>query len=262
MKNIFKKANFWMFSTLILALVFITSRFFDINFSITPKSKSSSPNPQVKGQTQSSNINTAKIYKNLICSCCGKSIADCTCGMAKERKAFVDEQAAKDLDEKGIYKEAIKKYGQEILFDQALAAEIKEELISEAPEDRPIISITPESIDLDEVSIAKGKVETVFKVKNIGQSDLEIFGMETSCGCTTAILKVNGQQSPVFGMSGNPTDWSVILKPDQEAELVVVFDPGHHGPEGTGPATRSISVKSNDPIDSFKKVQFEVDVIK
>lgn len=257
-----KNSNFWMLLTFILGAVLIASFFFDINFSITPKSKSKRENSPSATKQPVAKVNTAEIQQNIVCGCCGKSIADCNCGMAKERKAFVDEQAAKGLNERSLYKEAIKKFGQAVLFDQALAAEIKKELIAEAPEDRPAIAIEPESIDLGKVSMAKGKVQTVFKVKNLGQSDLIITGMETSCGCTTVTLKIDGRQSPVFGMSDNPTDWSESLAPGQEGELVAIFDPGHHGPKGTGPATRTISVQSNDPLDSFKKVQFEVDVSK
>lgn len=262
MKGLSLKPNFWKILSFVLVIILAANFFFDINFSITPKWKKKPQNSQAEDQAQSLDFKAYKNYKKLVCSCCGKSIADCSCGMAKERKAFIDERVAQGLDERDILKEAVKKYGKEILFDQALAAELKNELVAEAPEDRPIILIEPESIDLGEVSMAKGNVETVFKVKNIGKSDLKILGMETSCGCTTAVLKVDGKKSPVFGMSDNPTGWSETLKPGQEAELVAVFDPAHHGPEGTGPATRTISVRSNDPIDSFKKIQFEVDVIK
>lgn len=231
-----------------------------ISFSFSEKVPSS--DSQIEGQAQLATANTAKIYKDLICPCCGKSIADCDCGMAAERRDFVDEQAAKGLDERGIFKQAIKKYGAEILFDQALAAEVKEELISEAPEDRPIISIAPESVDLGELSMVKGAVETIFRVKNVGKRELEISGMETSCMCTTALLRIDGQESPVFGMHDNPTDWSVTLEPGGEADLVVTFDPAFHGPEGTGAVMRTISIKSSDLIDSSKKVQFEAVVVE
>lgn len=225
------------------------------------KKEPTSSNPQAENGLVSSNIDASEIYKNLICSCCGKSIADCSCGMAAERRAFVDGLVAAGKDERGVYKEAFKKYGEEILANEVQAAEIKEELIAEAPANRPIIFLEPENVDLGDVSMAKGEVETVYKVKNSGQSDLKISGMETSCMCTTAILRKGGERSPVFGMHDNPTNWSTTLGPDEEADLVVIFDPTAHGPEGTGAVTRTVTIFSSDPIDSFKKVQLEASVV-
>lgn len=219
-------------------------------------------NLQAEKGLASANIDATEVYENLICPCCGKSIAECKCGMAAERRAFVDGLAAAGKNEKGIYKEVFKKYGEEILANEVQAAEIKDELIAEAPANRPIISFEPENVDLGDVSMAKGEVETIYKLKNIGQSNLEISGMETSCMCTTAILRKGEEESPVFGMHDNPTDWSVTLKPGQEADLVVIFDPTAHGPEGTGAVTRTVTVFSNDPIDSFKKIQLEANVVK
>lgn len=261
MKIRLKKLNPWMISTFLLGLVLVASFFFKVSLPIISKE---SPNlgTHSKDQAQAVSVDPAEIHKKIICSCCGKSIADCTCGMAKERRDFVNGLVAKGQEERGVLKEIVKKYGQDVLFDQAYAAEIKEELVAEAPQDRAIILIEPENIDLGQVSIVKGEVEASFKIKNVGQSDLVISGLETSCGCTTAFLTVDGQNSPVFGMSDNPTDWSATLNPDQEAELVAIFDPAHHGPEGVGMVTRTVSIKSSDLIDSFKKIQLEAEVVE
>lgn len=217
---------------------------------------------QVKNEPTLAAVDAQSIYQNLICSCCGKTIAECNCGMATERRGFVDGLVAAGKDEKGIYKEVFKKYGEEIIASETLAVEIKEELITEAPKDRPIILVEPESTDLGDVSMAKGNVQTTFKVKNQGGSNLELTGMETSCMCTTAFLRKEEEKSPVFGMHDNPTDWSTTLEPGQEADLVVIFDPVAHGPEGTGAVTRTVTVFSDDPIDSFKKVQLEANVVR
>lgn len=262
MRNFLKRLNFWKISTFVLGVILVISWLSDSHFLSISTRQSGLQGSQVRDESRAATIKSSEIYKNLACGCCGKSIADCNCGMAKERRVFVDEQAAKGFDERGVYKEAIKKYGEEILFDKVLAAEIRKEVIAEAPKDRPIIHIEPESIDLGETSMAKGNTEAVFKVKNSGQTDLVISGMETSCGCTTVVLKIGNKESPVFGMSNNPTDWSGTLGSRQEAELLVVFDPAHHGPEGVGTVTRTVSISSNDPIDSFKKVQIEAEVIQ
>lgn len=252
------RINPWMISALGLAVILISIQLFGPSRADIPVSgEDTSPLG-----TATSVVSAEEIYKNLICACCGKTIAECTCGMAKERRAFVDGLVTANKSERDIYKEVFKKYGEEILVNRALAAEIKEELIAEAPEDRPIISIEPESIDLGKVSMAQGEVKTIFKVKNIGQTDLKLSGMETSCMCTTVILRKDGRESPIFGMHDNPTDWSETLAPGEEAELTATFDPAYHGPEGTGAVTRTITVFSDDPIDFSKKVQFDATVTK
>lgn len=207
-------------------------------------------------------IDVNEMHKEFECSCCGKNIGECSCGMAKERRTYVEGLAAGGLNKRGIYKAMVKKYTVDILFNEALAAEIKDELIAEAPADRPILELTPASIDAGVVSMAKGKVEQTYKIKNTGETDLIITGMESSCMCTSAILRSNNQESPVFGMHDNPTDWSTTIAPGGEAELIVTFDPNAHGPDAVGPVTRMVTVHSNDIIDATKKVKFEAEVVK
>lgn len=118
-------------------------------------------------------------------------------------------------------------------------------------ENAPQIQVTPKVYDFGKVPASQGTVETTFEVKNVGVSNLILSGMETSCGCTKAKLKVKSEkskviESPEFGMHGNPTDWSASLEPGETAELVVVFDPNFHQ-NTAGPVTRTISIFSNDP---------------
>lgn len=120
-------------------------------------------------------------------------------------------------------------------------------------ENAPKIQIRPQTHNFSKISASKGVVKTSFEVKNIGVSPLVISEMETSCECTTAILKNNGQESPVFGMHDNPSDWSASLEPDETAELEVVFDPNFHK-DTFGPVTRIVSIFSNDPEKKEEKV--------
>ena len=207
-------------------------------------------------------VNADEMHEEFECACCGKNIGDCSCGMATGIKTYLQGLAAGGLDKKNIYKEMVKKYTVDILFNEALAAEIKGELIAEAPADRPILELAPASIDVGKISMAKGEVERVYRIKNAGLTDLIITGIESSCMCTSAILRNNGQDSPVFGMHDNPTDWSTTIAPGSEAELVVIFDPNAHGPDAVGVITRTVSVHSNDVIDAAKKVRFEGEVVK
>lgn len=112
-------------------------------------------------------------------------------------------------------------------------------------ENAPRIEVNPAAHDFGNVLASDGKVETAFEIKNVGGATLTLSGMETSCGCTTARLKLNGEESPVFSMHNNPTDWSASLEPDKKAELKVVFDPNYHK-DAFGSVTRTVSIFSND----------------
>ena len=73
-----------------------------------------------------------------------------------------------------------------------------------------------------------GPVSRVFRVRNTGQQTLEIDGVSTSCGCTTAEVD------------------NTRLLPGEAANLTVTYDPQVHGGE-TGEFLRVVYVRSNDP---------------
>jgi hypothetical protein len=71
-------------------------------------------------------------------------------------------------------------------------------------------------------------VSQVFEVRNVGRGKLEIVGVSTSCGCTTA--QVSKRQ----------------LARGETAELEVTYDPlAHEG--ATGRFMRIVYIRSNDP---------------
>ena len=73
-----------------------------------------------------------------------------------------------------------------------------------------------------------GPVSHVFQVRNAGQERLEISGVSTSCGCTTAAVD------------------NARLRPGETANLTVTYDPQAHG-GATGDFLRVVYVRSNDP---------------
>lgn len=119
--------------------------------------------------------------------------------------------------------------------------------------DAPRIQLIPESYDFGQVTQAKGTVSAPLSVKNEGKSDLIINNIVSSCGCTTAVLIVDGIESPVFGMHSNYPGWSQKLLPGQTAELRVMYDPNVHR-ELRGVVTRTLTIHSNDPLNSSKKL--------
>ncbi len=123
----------------------------------------------------------------------------------------------------------------------------------------PKIQVTPLTYSFGRISPANGVVEAHFEVKNVGVLSLVISGAETSCGCTTAILKNNQQESPIFGMHNNPANWSTAIEPGMTGDLVVIFDPNYHK-DTFGPITRTVSIFSNDPGEKETKVDIYANV--
>lgn len=204
-----------------------------------------------------------EIYPIFLCPCCGQPLdkKNICCEQAQERIDFIDSLTAQNLSEKEIISAYAKKYGLNSFVDENKAKEFKEELVDKAPGDRPIISLEPESYDFGAVSVKKGVASTLFELKNIGSKDLVINKLETSCGCTSASIVFQDEEGPRFAMPGhgieNPTDWELTIPAGETAFLKVYYDPSVHL-DFRGPATREISVFSNDPIDFEKKVQVEL----
>jgi hypothetical protein len=71
-------------------------------------------------------------------------------------------------------------------------------------------------------------VSQMFEVRNTGQGDLEILGVSTSCGCTTA--EVDRRQ----------------LAPGEIAGLTVTYDPRVHD-GATGQFMRAVYIRTDDP---------------
>jgi hypothetical protein len=126
----------------------------------------------------------------------------------------------------------------------------------------PEIAIDSFEYDFGTVSMAEGMVEHTFEIRNIGQGDLRINRIWTSCMCTTARLKVNGKTSPEFGMHSASMLWSQKISPQQTAYLNVVFDPAYHGPRGIGEIVRVIYLSTNDPENENIKIKLTGNVVR
>lgn len=210
-------------------------------------------------------VSASEMYPMFECPCCGKSVEECTCPMSKERKTFIDGLTSVEISEEEAVMAYVKKYGLESFMDKAKQEEFKEKLIQEAPIDRPIIVVNPDSYDLGDVSQKEGVVDTLFEIKNEGKSNLVISKLESSCGCTSASIIYQGMEGPRFAMPGHGIneeigDWQVAITPSDTAQLKVYYDPSVHL-DFRGAVTRTVSIFSNDPIDFEKKVSIELNQV-
>jgi hypothetical protein len=80
-------------------------------------------------------------------------------------------------------------------------------------------------------------------VQNVGQADLVIASVTTSCGCTQATLE------------------PMTISPGKSGTLHIEFDSGAHGPELTGVLIRQIFVASNDPQQPEMVVELEANIL-
>jgi hypothetical protein len=124
--------------------------------------------------------------------------------------------------------------------------------------DHPRIEVNPNSHDFG--TIQQGVVTTSFEILNFGEANLELKGISTSCGCTSAVVKFRGTTSPVFGMHNNPKDWSMVLLPGDTATLEVTYDSGLH--PDVGQVHRVVYIKTNDPLVPEARVDIWANVIQ
>lgn len=128
------------------------------------------------------------------------------------------------------------------------------------PSGEGAIEINNPEYDAGDVRMSGGLITHAFEVKNTGKGYLKISGIWTSCHCTTAMLKVDGKESPKFGMDRSPSSWSQEIAPGQTGQLEVIFDPAYHGHQGMGAIVREIYLSTNDPKNKTAKVSLIANV--
>lgn len=125
------------------------------------------------------------------------------------------------------------------------------------------IQVTPANYDFGDVPAGGSPVSSMMEVKNVGKGDLVMNGMDSSCGCTSASIVVDGVEGPRFSMSShgtNPRGWSVTLKTGETSQLKIYYDPSVHR-DMRGPVTRFITLFSNDPINSVMEVTIQANQV-
>ncbi|TEU10523.1 MAG: DUF1573 domain-containing protein [Anaerolineales bacterium] len=233
--------------------------------SLPTTAPASSPAAATPAQAEASQlaqttVTAEEMFSEFICPCCGKPIGECTCDMAAERRGFVSGLASAGKNQLEIYLAYADQYGLDTFASEEVKEEVREYKVAHAPAERPQIVLEPQKVDLGNVSTKEGKVETSLTITNVGQKDLVIDSLSTSCGCTTVSVVNDGQEGPVFG-TGTPSEgWSTTIQPGDTAELRIYYDPTFHQ-DARGPMMREIYVSSNDPVDPVVKAAIELDQV-
>ena len=111
-----------------------------------------------------------------------------------------------------------------------------------------VITVEQNSIDLGTIKMSEGKVDIPFTFRNEGDEPVVLLKGSTSCMCTEAVVKSReGVVSSRIKMPGHGPIVNVfqVLDPGEEAELIATYDPNAHGPKGTGPIIRDVTIETN-----------------
>lgn len=123
---------------------------------------------------------------------------------------------------------------------------------------RPVVEVKEPNFDLGKMNV-KNTRDHEFTVANVGKSNLILKQFTTSCGCTTARVIQDGQESPKFSMHIN-SDWQTNLQPGKSLTVKVVYDPSAMPVEGK--VERSVTFATNDPAKPSIELKMTAEVSK
>ncbi|MDQ3099717.1 MAG: DUF1573 domain-containing protein [bacterium] len=119
------------------------------------------------------------------------------------------------------------------------------------------------SFDFGVVSMAKGKVQHSFKIKNPDTNSVKITKIYTSCMCTEATLVIGKSSKGPFGMPGHDgisVRMNETISPGQEMVIDVEVDPSAHGPQGTGPAKKIVYIETDSVTTPKLELALDINV--
>ena len=201
------------------------------------------------------------VYSELKCCDCGKPFTPCSCAHATEIKAYLDGLLEAGFNKEQVLTKTARRFSLEVIKDPALKKTIEQKLEAQAGKDRPKIFIRPLHSDLGKVSKRKGVLELKVKLQNKGKSPLKITNLKTTCDCTTVRLKTKSHTSSAFSTEGTKAGWQADLAPGEKATLIIVTDLSH-AHLNLGHMVRTVEVRSNDPVHSLRKVEFEAEIVE
>ncbi|GMR11285.1 MAG: hypothetical protein BMS9Abin28_2113 [Anaerolineae bacterium] len=106
----------------------------------------------------------------------------------------------------------------------------------------PDIELSQTETDLG--VITNGEIRTIdVSVQNLGDGDLVIEAVTTSCGCTSAAITPE------------------VIPPGGIGTLAVRYDSGAHGPDEVGSVMRQVFIASNDPSQPEVEFRFTAELI-
>lgn len=137
---------------------------------------------------------------------------------------------------------------------------------SEPTNENGELTISETKWDFGDVAMSKGITTKKITLENRSVLPVKITNLETSCMCTNAqIVHEDGSKSGIKGMVGHGggiSNLSETIKNGETATLLVNFDPNAHGPDATGPITRTVTMKTSSQKQPDIELTFSGNVIK
>jgi len=127
------------------------------------------------------------------------------------------------------------------------------------------LTVDTTMVDLGEIPIQGGIVEARYTLQNNGNEPITVTQGETSCMCTEAAIQTeNGEVSKRIKMPGHGASTAsldIVIAPKETATLIAYYDPMAHGPSGTGPIKRDVTLQTNSSAAPSLSVSFQGVVI-
>ncbi len=125
-----------------------------------------------------------------------------------------------------------------------------------------VLQATETNYDFQTISMKDGLAKHEYKLKNEGDTAVEIQKVSTSCMCTEAYVVADGEEYGPYGMGGHggASSTGVMVKPGETVTVRAEFDPAAHGPSGVGRAERVIFVETNSTQSPRVELKFEATV--
>jgi len=128
------------------------------------------------------------------------------------------------------------------------------------------LKVTNNDIELGTISMKDGNVYTEYQVMNDSEEPVIITKMDTSCMCTKAQIKKGEEVLTGWaGMSGHATGTlypNQSINPGETITVVADFDPNAHGPDATGPISRTVNLQTNSNKTPLVALNFSGKVVK
>lgn len=107
------------------------------------------------------------------------------------------------------------------------------------------LSVSETSFDFGTISMKNGVVTKEIVLRAREQGPATITRIQTSCMCTSVVLKKGGRTFGPFGMPGHGIVPSIRedVGVGEDAILEIAFDPNAHGPSGVGRIDRVVTVE-------------------
>lgn len=108
---------------------------------------------------------------------------------------------------------------------------------------RPKVQLIDTYSDMGNIKV-KDTITKDFTVKNIGDKPLDLSGINSNCGCTSARIIYEGTESKEYGMHRVSTD-VIEVAPGKQAVIRVIYRP--YTMPVYGVVSREVYIDTNDP---------------